>query len=194
MATIEFDGTTVFSESSGEITYHGNFNSSTIFPANQVINTQSYRFSAIMDMNGTSAETTWWSVKFNRLLSNSKLFVNSATPMFQLPNGVWIGNAIKVTCGSTVYRACRGQGNARPNTDTTLMSFLSVFSDSEIGTTTGEIQVDHIWHWNYASGTSKPFEIINFMGGGTGNQTGKDTRVREDKFTEGSMQIMEITQ
>ena len=132
MATIEFDGTTVFSESSGEITYHGNFNSSTIFPANQVINTQSYRFSAIMDMNGTSAETTWWSVKFNRLLSNSKLFVNSATPMFQLPNGVWIGNAIKVTCGSTVYRACRGQGNARPNTDTTLMSFLSVFSDSEI--------------------------------------------------------------
>ena len=74
------------------------------------------------------------------------------------------------------------------------MSFLSVFSDSEIGTTTGEIQVDHIWHWNYASGTSKPFERINFMGGGTGNQTGKDTRVREDKFTEGSMQIMEITQ
>ena len=72
MATIEFDGTTVFSESSGEITYHGNFNSSTIFPVNQVINTQSYRFSALMDMTATSAETTWWSVKFNRLLSNSK--------------------------------------------------------------------------------------------------------------------------
>ena len=188
MATIEFDGTTVFSESSGEITYHGNFNSSTIFPANQVINTQSYRFSAIMDMNATESETTWWSVKFNRLLSNSKLFVNSATPMFNLPNGVWIGNAIKVTCGSTVYRACRGQGNARPNSgDTTLMSFLSVFTDSEIGTTTGEIQVDHIWHWNYASGSSKPFERINFSGD-------MDTRIAQDKYTEGSMQIMEITQ
>lgn len=194
MATIEFDGTTVFSESSGEITYHGNLNSSTIFPANQIINTQSYRFSALMDMNATESETTWWSVKFNRLLSNSKLFVNSATPMFMLPNGIWIGNAIKVTCGSTVYRACRGQGNARPNSDTTLMSFLSVFSDSEIGTTTGEIQVDHIWHWNYASGSSKPFERINFMGGHSGSGTGKDTRIREDKFTEGSMQIMEITQ
>ena len=195
MATIEFDGTTVFSESSGEITYHGNFNSSTIFPANQVINTQSYRFSAIMDMNATESETTWWSVKFNRLLSNSKLFVNSATPMFNLPNGVWIGNAIKVTCGSTVYRACRGQGNARPMSgDTTLMSFLSVFTDSEIGTTTGEIQVDHIWHWNYASGSSKPFERINFTGGYGGSGSGKDTRIRADKYTEGSMQIMEITQ
>jgi len=148
-------------------------------------NFQSYKYVGITSFSTTAAETNWWSVTFNRTSPTSDIYISSMTPAFELPNGVWIGNAMVVNG----YKSSRGMCNARPNADTTMIGFNSVYKASEIGTTTGNITISHMYNWGGSSSAVKPWSYLNF-GGGSGAP--RDNRIGSSYETQGQMVVWEI--
>jgi hypothetical protein len=153
--------------------------------AGEFKNFQSYKYTGIVAFSLTTSETNWWSVTFNRTSPTSDIYINSMTPAFELPNGVWIGNAMVING----FKTSRGMCNARPATDTTMIGFNSVIKASEIGTTTGNITISHMFNWGGSNAAVKPWSYLNFAGGSGGP---RDPRISSSLETEGQMVIWEI--
>ena len=152
----------------------------------RIISYNTYRFTARFSAPAASSEYTWWTETFNRTRPDTNIWVVSDQPVFELPNGVYVGVALNVNG----FKTARGLKHFRPNTDTTCIGFNAMVTPSEIGTTTGNIQIKHFWNWHYVKDANRPFNITNFQGGGTG--AGRDDRVGSSAITEGFMMVMEV--
>ena len=198
MASIKLNGTTFLTKnnSTGEIEFGPTLTTATKFPAGTPINAQTYTYDSVAAYSAHSAEYAWWSVTYNRRFSDSGLWVDMMIPAYQLPNGVWVGNALKITAGSTTVTKSRGWKNHRPGStygnDTSLGGFLSIFTSGEIGTTTGDITVSVISCWGGCSSAMQWTAGLNFQGGSSGPHN--DARVSASAKTQGSMVIQEVTE
>ena len=152
----------------------------------RIVSYNTYRYTSRFSAPAATSEYTWWTETFNRTRSDSSIWVVSDQPVFELPNGVYVGVAINING----FKTARGLKHFRPNTDTTCIGFNTLVTPSEIGSTTGNITIKHFWNWHYVSGSNKPFNITNFQGGGTGG--GRDDRVGSSAITEGHMIVMEL--
>jgi hypothetical protein len=153
----------------------------------RIISYNNYRFTGIYQAPNTTAETTYWSVQFNRTRSDSKIWVVSDVPAFELPNGVWVGVALNVNG----FKVSRGLKHFRPSGDTTCVGFNSLISASEVGSTTGNITIGHFYNWGGANDNVRPFNYLNFKGG-SGSPGNTDPRISSSLQTEGHMMVMEI--
>jgi hypothetical protein len=153
----------------------------------RIISYNNYRFTGIYQAPVTTAETTYWSVQFNRTRNDSQIWVVSDIPAFELPNGIWVGVALNVNG----FKVSRGLKHFRPNTDATCVGFNALISSSEVGATTGNITIAHFYNWGGASSAVKPFSYLNFSGG-SGTPANTDPRISSSYQTEGHMMVMEI--
>ncbi len=154
----------------------------------KVLQISRYEYTSITQISGTSSETNFWSVTYNRLSATSDLWVVSDLPTAELPNGVWVGTALNING----YKSSKGLKSARPNTDATLVGFNTYATAAEIGSTTGNITISHLFNWGYVSGGPvTPINWINFAGG-TSGASNRDSRISSSYQTYGTMVVMEI--
>ena len=152
----------------------------------KLIGTARFEFSSLSQFSAQSSEYEWWTENYNRQSGTSDLFIWSVMPCFELPNGPYVGVRLNVNG----YKHAKGLLHFRPNTDTTAIGFTCMVTASEIGSTTGNIGINHGWNWHYSSSSNKPFNRANLSGGsGSGNF---DNRVGSSARTHGNMLVMEF--
>jgi len=136
----------------------------------------------------TNTNYTWWSVNFNRQNSGSSLMIWSVIPVYELPNGPYVGCALNVNG----YISSKGLLHFRPNNDTTAIGHTCIVTSSDIGSTTGNITIAHLWNWHHHNSSVKPFNRTNLSGGSGSTPAGNyDPRVGTSARTYGSMIVQE---
>lgn len=193
MASLVVNGTTAVTETSGVLTYTGTISTASKFPKGFKTNLQAYTYTG-RTTTSKHSETVWWTCNYTKRYENTSLYIDMATPVHQLPNGVWVGVACRVKNRLTgkEFTASRGYQNTRPQSDTTFTGFKGVYTHEEIGTNTGLFQIEFLYMWGSNvenDGAMQPWERTNFAGG---SGTGNDDRIGSDKQTEGMAICMEM--
>ena len=118
------------------------------------IKVQQFEYGTIGQVPATTTTNyTWWSVNYSRLNSGSSLMIQSVIPVYELPNGPYVGVALNVNG----YIYSKGLLHFRPNNDTTAIGHTCILTSSDIGSTTGAITIAHIWNWHHHNSSVKPF-------------------------------------